>query len=225
MFLLKQRVIISAQKELKKKTDINFEFEEIKIGRRVEKIKFIISSSRKTKGAEQLSLFEESLNNEFVARVKKLGMKLGVNISNEIIEKWGEHGQDNVISLLERIQKRKNIDNPIGYITTVLNSTPTTDTENSMDLGDQSILTHLVAIFRKSKERLPSWFIKDNAIMEIQNKLALDNAEATIQFEKIKSDLYEILEIEEPQQDLMDDDEFIKEKMKLEEELRNFNKV
>ncbi len=38
----KQRVLVPAQKELKKKTDISFEIEEIKEGRQVEKIKFII---------------------------------------------------------------------------------------------------------------------------------------------------------------------------------------
>ncbi|WP_075983660.1 replication initiation protein [Bacillus massilinigeriensis] len=227
----KQRVIIPAQKELKKKTDIYFEFEEVKFKRRVEKVKFIILTNKTSKKEElQLSFFNENpdevkLSNLFIDRVKKLGMKLGVNIPNEIIGKWAEHGQDNVLSLLEKIQNRKDIDNPIGYITTILNSTPITNVENSMDLEDQSVLTHLVSRFRKSKDRLPSWFIRDNAIKEIQDQYKLDSSEALIQYEKIKSDLFEILEIEDLQQDLMNDEEFIKEKMKLEEELRNFKKV
>ena len=49
-----------AQKELKAKTDISFKLEEIKGGRRVTKIKFIIESVKQNKG-DQLNLFEENL--------------------------------------------------------------------------------------------------------------------------------------------------------------------
>src|SRR4051794_22524818 len=56
----KQRVLVPAQAELKKKTDISFEIEEIKKGRKVEKIKFLIFSTRNHK-AEQLDFFHENL--------------------------------------------------------------------------------------------------------------------------------------------------------------------
>lgn len=46
---LKNKVIITAQKELNKITDISFEFEEIKTGRKVTSIKFIINSKNKAK--------------------------------------------------------------------------------------------------------------------------------------------------------------------------------
>ena len=39
---IKQKILLSAQKELKEKADISFEFEEIKRGRRISAIKFII---------------------------------------------------------------------------------------------------------------------------------------------------------------------------------------
>ena len=42
----KNKVILQAQKELAEKTDISFEFEEIKTGRKVTGIKFCISSSK-----------------------------------------------------------------------------------------------------------------------------------------------------------------------------------
>ena len=45
----KQRVLMPAQKELKAKTDISFNLEEIKAGRRVTKIKFIINLLNKIK--------------------------------------------------------------------------------------------------------------------------------------------------------------------------------
>jgi plasmid replication initiation protein len=43
----KRKVIILAQKELEEKTDIKFDFEEHKIGRKIEKIKFIIQPNNK----------------------------------------------------------------------------------------------------------------------------------------------------------------------------------
>ena len=46
----KQRVLMPAQKELKNKTDISFNLEEIKSGRRVKKVKFIIHSVKQNKG-------------------------------------------------------------------------------------------------------------------------------------------------------------------------------
>ncbi len=46
---LKRKVIIQAQKELKDKTDISFDFEEVKTGRKTTSIKFIINSKDKAK--------------------------------------------------------------------------------------------------------------------------------------------------------------------------------
>ena len=43
----KRKIIIQAQKELKEKTDISFEFEEIKTGRKVTSIKFYINQNKK----------------------------------------------------------------------------------------------------------------------------------------------------------------------------------
>lgn len=43
----KQRVLKPSQKELNQKTDISFEFEEIKLGRKVQKIRFIIGSQKR----------------------------------------------------------------------------------------------------------------------------------------------------------------------------------
>ena len=120
----KQRVLMPAQKELKAKTDISFKLEEIKSGRRVTKIKFIIESVKQNKG-EQLNLFEGNLEklkqvNSFAARVKKLGLLMGVQITDEIIQSWEKYGEGYVLLLMEKIQNRKDIDNPIGYITKVL---------------------------------------------------------------------------------------------------------
>jgi len=46
---LKNKVILQSQKELNKKTDINFEFEEIKTGRKVTSLKFYIHANKSIK--------------------------------------------------------------------------------------------------------------------------------------------------------------------------------
>lgn len=51
---LKSRVIQSAQQELKEKTDISFEFEEIKTGRKVTAIRFIIQSNGSAADIKQI---------------------------------------------------------------------------------------------------------------------------------------------------------------------------
>ncbi len=56
----KNRVIIPAQKELNDKTDISFEFEEIKVGRGVGKIRFIINSKDRDKVLAPLEINIES---------------------------------------------------------------------------------------------------------------------------------------------------------------------
>src|SRR5690606_31316286 len=82
----KQRVLLPAQKELKNKTDISFKLEEIKNGRRVVKVKFIIQSVKQNK-AEKSILFEENLEefksaNSLINQVKKLGLRMGVQLTN-----------------------------------------------------------------------------------------------------------------------------------------------
>ena len=90
----KQRVLLPAQKELKSKTDISFDLEEIKRGKKVVKVKFIIHSDKQNT-KEQLSLFEENLEefqsaNFFTNRAKKLGLLMGVTLKDEMIHSWGK---------------------------------------------------------------------------------------------------------------------------------------
>ena len=57
---LKNKVILQSQKELKKLTDISFEFEEIKTGRKVTSLKFYINTNKtKNKALEEACVTEE----------------------------------------------------------------------------------------------------------------------------------------------------------------------
>jgi plasmid replication initiation protein len=46
---MKNRILVQAQKELKEKTDISFNFEEIKTGRKITSLKFIIKQNKDLK--------------------------------------------------------------------------------------------------------------------------------------------------------------------------------
>lgn len=222
----KQRVLVPAQKELKKKTDISFEIQEIKIGRRIDKIRFHITSRKKKKN-KQLSFLEKNLEfkhtNSFFARAKKISLKMGFQLTDEILLKWENYGANKVIALLEKIQDRNDIDNPIGYITSILKS----DAKNSKFVNsskEQLVFTHLIAYFRKSKEQLPYWFIKDKAIEEIQKHFQMDFQEAVTLFENVKLALFGALNIKEPKLKNLTDDEFSKKKKALEERLKKYKK-
>jgi Initiator Replication protein len=193
----KQRVLLPAQKELENKTDISFKLEEVKNGRRVSKVKFIIQSVKQNKG-DQLSLFEGNLEefqlaDTFMDRVKKLGLRMGVQLTDEVIHSWEKYGRENVLLLMEKIHDRKDIDNPIGYITTVLKASIANRDLHSEALQDQMILPYLVSYFSKSKEPMSDWFITEKAIEELQVHYSMELDEATAKFEEIKEELLNVL--------------------------------
>ncbi|MFD5899817.1 MULTISPECIES: replication initiation protein [Actinomycetes] len=216
----KQRVLVPAQKELKAKTDISFEIEEIRTGRRVDKIKFFITSGSNGK-PDQLDLLQNHLQefaDTFIEKVKKLGLKMGVRLTDEVILSWEKHGQDNVMSLLEKIQDRKDIENPVGYITKVLKAA-NKDNDESED-----ILIRLVSDFRKSKEVLPAWYIREKSIEKMEEVLKLDHESAAVTFEEIKEELFEVLQIQEPEAESDSVEELEKRKRKFEKQLKKLKK-
>ena len=160
------------------------------------KVKFIIHSVKQNKG-EQLDLFEENLEafkqvNSFTNRVKNLGLLMGVQITDEIIQSWEKYGEENVLLLMEKIQNRKDINNPIGYITKVLRSSLKENGKESLS-PDQIFLPHLISYFRKSNESMPGWFIEEKAVEELQLHYGMDQEGAKLKFEEIKKELFKVL--------------------------------
>ncbi|WP_338473408.1 replication initiation protein (plasmid) [Niallia sp. XMNu-256] len=199
----KQRVLMPAQKELENKTDISFDLEEIKKGRKVTKVKFIIHSVTKSK-EEQLRLFEENLDefklaNSFTNRVKKLGLLMGVTITDEMIQTWEKYGQENVLLLMEKLQYRNDVENPIGYITTVLKASKASE-ESQVELvsQDQMMLPYLISYFKRSKEPMADWFIADEAVKELQKHYSMELDKAVAKFEEIKEELFKELGVTVP---------------------------
>jgi plasmid replication initiation protein len=221
----KQRVLIPAQKELQKKTDISFELEEIKNGRRVVKIKFIIQTV-KSKQVDQLNLFEENLEelqlvNSFKNQAKKLGLVIGIHLTDEILHSWGKYGEEKVLFLMEKIKERKDIENPIGYITSVLKASK----EKEESFQDPIILPYLISYFKKSKERMPNWFIEEKALIELQQHYAMDPGRAKLKFEEIKEELFNVLGVSDFQVKKKSEQEIIQQQHEIEELLKQLNKT
>ncbi|WP_252292581.1 hypothetical protein [Peribacillus asahii] len=196
----------------------------MKKGRKVEKVKFLITSTGKKKSG-QLELFHENLEefkrpNTFLETVKRLGLQLGIQLSDKMINDWEKYGPEHVIDLLEKMQHRKDIENPIGYIIKVLNSSEHNEVAAALENGD--VIAHLVSRFRKSKESLPEWLVKQESIKEIEEWMAIDHEQAIQQFDEIKSGLYEILGIKESKK--LSEEEKERIKREVEEMMRNSSK-
>jgi hypothetical protein len=185
----KQRVLLSAQIELKQKTDISFEIEEIKEKRRVEKIKFIINTKRLK---AETNISQVNYNSDF-QKARKVALKAGFRLQEEQYEKWLRYGGGNLNLILEETAAKKNIKNPIGYITYRLKRIGDGSTRENDFQNKQDVLVHLISVFKKSKEPLPDWFLKDEAIKNIQSYLEVDEKKANEIFTRLQKELYESL--------------------------------
>lgn len=190
----KQRVLKPSQKELKQKTDISFEFEEVKQGRKVQKIRFIIRSQRK-KEAEYIQ-FEERLDefqkiNTFEQKIKQFEARCKEKVFPNILEKWKEH-EDMVLEIIDDIRFRLDIDNPIGYVEFVLNSrvreleekkamqkaVPTGEEQSGADdLRVAEAIEEVIHRYAMSTGVVATFLVKDTAIAELITIVPLEEAE------------------------------------------------
>ncbi|PGP18670.1 initiator RepB protein [Bacillus cereus] len=106
----KARVLKPAQKELKEKTDISFEYTEIKKARKVESIHFIINQK------EQILIEEKTaIPTEDEKEILNTLNEVGLSARKDLIVKWAEYGASKVIDLIH-YSIDSNKDNPIGFV-------------------------------------------------------------------------------------------------------------
>lgn len=126
----KRNVILIAQKELKSKTDICFDFEEIKKRRRVYAIRFTIYKnnrveeglSNKSKSEPKVESPQEFLNSNFddtIAELKKLKKPTDEEITDQkalqLINRFGEEHIRKCISLLQ-MEDKSTKNNFVGFV-------------------------------------------------------------------------------------------------------------
>ncbi|EHR0219569.1 replication initiation protein [Clostridium perfringens] len=117
----KEKILLKAQIELKEKTDIYFEFEEIKTGRKVTSLKFVIKSNKENKklladnlndiSVENVEIIEDKniliLKELFQNQVSIKNLKKILESANNDIEK---------IKKIYEYSKTQKIDNLVGFM-------------------------------------------------------------------------------------------------------------
>ncbi|PFU19235.1 replication initiation protein [Bacillus cereus] len=190
----KQRVLKPSQKELEQKTDISFEFEEIKIGRKVQKIRFIIRSQKKKDN--DLVRFEKKLDqfqhpNTFEQKIKRFEERCKEKVFPKVFKKWEEH-KEIVLEIIEDIRFRSDIDSPIGYVEFILNSrlkelSEKEITNSSSPIEDQfdnkgaleidNIIDSIIRKYSTSTGAVATFLVESTAIEELVKVVTLEEAE------------------------------------------------
>jgi plasmid replication initiation protein len=164
----KRKVIVPSMKEINEKTDITFEFKEIKEGRKVVALRFFIQS--KTLKNQPLVQLEDPLDDPLFHELKELLDKKGHDISNRLYQKWletavkiwNETHAEELTTLIQDSLKKSTIQNHVAFITYILN-----EKVNYVDTGKDhhqiTVQDNYKNIIRR--EQLPSWFVeqKENA--------------------------------------------------------------
>ena len=124
----KRHVLLKTQKELKKYTDISFEFQEIKTGRKVTSLKFYIKaneptynkpvrvlSSKKNKSSDKDKTFNDP-------KMESLRAVMDPIITNLEVKKIYDAGDGDIEKILKvyLYSKDKQVDNLVGYIIGIL---------------------------------------------------------------------------------------------------------
>ncbi|HDR4465221.1 replication initiation protein [Bacillus cereus group sp. MYBK249-1] len=188
----KQRVLNPSQKELNQKTDISFEFEEIKLGRKVQKIKFIIYSQKKKDN--NLVHFEKNLDkfqqpNTFEQKIKRFEERCKEKIFPKVLKKWEAH-KEIVLEIIEDIRFRSDISSPIGYVEFTLNSRLKDDKEtpnkssqnkkashNDIVLEIDNIINLVINKYSTATGAVATFLVKDTAIEKLVRVVTLEEAE------------------------------------------------
>lgn len=121
----KKRALVATQKELDAKTDISFEFKEIKQGRKVQSIQFLIKN--KTVG-EVVNTSIPNANLDDIKRISEVLKEKGLVLKRELLEFWGEYGADKVIPLINYAISSRSVHNPIGFVNWAIQNNCTAST-------------------------------------------------------------------------------------------------
>ena len=150
----KCKVLIQAQKELTEKTDINFEFEELKTGRKVTSIRFIIKSNGKAR--REIAATTEKPHNDLIKRVQTICHK----------HKITEHEARCILSDANNntglIKKRyeylltiKKVDNVVGYMRSIIITYD--DAKQNIKIDNFNNFEQREYDFEKLEKNLTAW--------------------------------------------------------------------
>ncbi|MCM3716588.1 replication initiation protein [Alkalihalobacillus oceani] len=160
----KQRVLSRAQKELREKTDLSFEFEERKKGRSVQEIRFFIRSLSDVGGT----------NDEKREDIIRMSKEAGFLPSQSILKKWLSYPLAEIKEAIDTVKVKDNIRNPANYITSILNAAESkeharlVDTK-SIDKVYQAVYDEIKLLRKRNSRVVPKLLITER-IEEVLNK-------------------------------------------------------
>ena len=231
----KSKVLLVAQDEINKKTDIKFEFIEFKTGRKITAIEFDINGnfnsemnviSGLTDEKHSLEGLDESRQlptldiSEIENPLKSQLTSLGVSPKkvDEILNNYSEEQILRNVHYVQSQMEKGTVERSGPYLVKAIKE----DWGNEIDFRDgEKILLHLTSSFSKSKESRPAWFVKDLAIEELQNTFRLDKNEASVKFEDLKKELFAALNVDEQPVNEMSEEEVEAKKKEIEQLLNS----
>lgn len=191
----KQRVLLPSQKQINKKSDITFEFQEIKQGRAVKEIKFFIkpkdsilqplpvpistSIENEVLNTEELEKDLFVVSKDDIIEIKNLANELGFKVPNKTIQNWLDYGKRNVIQVMESIRDNYKIENPIGFITYKLKNEinkEIIEINPADDAVQDFINSHIPKRKIKRVEFLTDWMMKTEALQTFSKYMNEDDA-------------------------------------------------
>ena len=144
----KQRVLLKAQRDLKKYTDISFTFDQIKKGRAVSEIIFHISANKPQRVEEDKISHSENNDESNDALVLELHGMVKKWVSLDTVKIWvGKHSESQIRKginyTLSQVKAGKNIPNVGGYLQTMVKKD---------DLVDSTQVKKKAAVEKRKKE-------------------------------------------------------------------------
>lgn len=152
----KQRILKQAQKELEAYTDISFDIVELKKGRKVDKLKFIIKKQRKQ--------YQLPPGNISLPRSRKKAKSLGLDIPEHLWSEWeNKHEDAHILACLDTLSQQDNIHNPIGFLQYLLQQEPLSLSAATSEKAHRAWreVREIIQKMKRSDGVLPGWLIVD----------------------------------------------------------------
>lgn len=194
--LFKVRVIQVAIKELNAGTDINVSFNEIKKGRKIESIEFLIrhEPEKELKLKEQAQQPKKQAKNEEVrSRLNGLADKdlyqFDQNYFSQLYEGalfiWGDKAENELAMIIEYVNVEKSVQNPLGFIKSQIQLA-----WEASERGEDTTFADLQPTKERTtgrEEIVPDWFKERNIDNKPEKKKVYDDIEE--RREKLKIEL------------------------------------
>lgn len=173
----KQRILLPSQEELGEKTDIYFNFEEIKYRRSVKRIKFSIhKQGLKMNNVDEriTSLNEELIQRDFplYERINEMVAKYGYSVDYKTVQRWESLAKERwkssyfnkLLGLIDEVNHNDEVENPVGFITYILRLKERDSTENPLKNNTYLILKEVKGLFKETRELLPAFIVEKKVI-------------------------------------------------------------